>query len=243
MKKKKKVVHRPIAKRILGIDVGATGIKVGIIDAKGAFIIPKIRIKTPHPCPPRVLIDTLLEMIAKFPKYDHIAVGFPGYVRDGKVVTAPNLGTKDWAGFPLAATLARKLGKPARLANDADMQGLAVIKGNGLEFVITLGTGFGTAWFRDAQLLPHMELAHLPIHREGDYDEYIGDATRKKIGNKDWIKRVEKTIAVMKVVFNYDHLYIGGGNARHLKSKLPPYVSVVSNDAGMEGGAWLWNPR
>jgi polyphosphate glucokinase len=232
-----------IASRILGIDIGATGLKAGIINGKGEFILEKIRVKTPHPCPPHVLIETLLEMVAPFPKYDHIAIGFPGYVRDGKVVTAPNLGTEDWTGFPLAATLARRLGKPARMANDADMQGLAVIKGKGLEFVITLGTGFGTAWFYDAQLLPHMELAHHPIRHGQEYDDYLGDATRKKIGNKEWAKRVGKIIPVLKQVFNYDHLYIGGGNARHLKGKLPAHVTIVSNDAGMEGGAWLWNPR
>jgi polyphosphate glucokinase len=190
-----------------------------------------------------VLVEALMEMVAPFPRYDHIAIGFPGYVRDGKVFTAPNLGTEEWAGFPLAATMARRLGKPARLANDADMQGLAVIKGKGLEFVITLGTGFGTAWFQDAQLLPHMELAHHPVHNKHDYDQYIGDVTRKKIGNREWAKRVEKLIPTLKRVFNYDHLYIGGGNARHLKSKLPRHVTIVSNDAGMEGGAWLWNPR
>lgn len=232
-----------VASRILGIDVGATGLKVGIINGKGEFIRDKIRVKTPHPCPPPVLIETLLEMVASFPKYSHIAVGFPGYVRDGKVITAPNLGTEDWAGFPLAATLARRLGKPTRMVNDADMQGLAVVKGKGLEFVITLGTGFGTAWFYNAQLLPHIELAHHPIRDGQEYDDYLGDATRKKIGNKEWAKRVGKIIPVLKQVFNYDHLYIGGGNARHLKGKLPAHVTIVSNDAGMEGGAWLWNPR
>lgn len=232
-----------VAARILGIDIGASGLKAGIIDGRGKFIVPKIRVKTPHPCPPAVMVKTLTELVAPFGKYDHIAVGFPGYVRDGKVITAPNLGTEDWAGFPLAATLARKFGKPTRLANDADMQGLAVIKGKGLEFVITLGTGFGTAWFKDGELLPHIELAHHPIYHDDEYDAYIGDATRKKIGHTKWTKRVEKIIPVLSRVFDYDHLYIGGGNAPRLKFKLPRNVTIVSNDAGMEGGAWLWNPR
>ncbi len=175
--------------------------------------------------------------------YDHISIGFPGYVRDGKVFTAPNLGTKHWKGFPLAQAIAKKLGKPARLDNDADVQGLAVIKGKGLELVCTLGTGFGTAWFRDGELLPHMELAHMPIHHKTDFDGYIGEVERLKIGDKAWNERVKNLIPVLATVMNYDRLYLGGGNSQRINFKLPKNVSLVSNDAGMEGGAFVWHPK
>jgi polyphosphate glucokinase len=135
------------------------------------------------------------------------------------------------------------LGKPTRLNNDADVQGLGVISGKGLELVCTLGTGFGTAWFRDGELMPHMELAHMPIHGKGDFDAYIGDVARKKIGNKEWNKRVKKLIPVLATVMNYDHLYLGGGNSRRIEFKLPRNVTLVSNDAGMEGSAFVWHPK
>ena len=150
---------------------------------------------------------------------------------------------KTGRAFPFAAAMQKKLGKPVRLHNDADVQGLAAIKGRGLELVCTLGTGLGTAWFRDGELMPHMDLAHMTIKAKDDFDHYIGDKTRKKIGHKSWNKRVAKLIAMLERVFNYDHLYFGGGNAQRIDLALPKNVSIVSNDAGMEGGAFVWLPR
>ena len=231
------------ATKILAIDIGGTGLKAAIIDTKGHFLSKRLRVKTPHHCRPARMVSLLVDLVAPLKGYDHISIGFPGYVRDGKVFTAPNLGTKAWAGFHLAKVLERKLGKPTRLNNDADVQGLAVISGKGLELVCTLGTGFGTAWFRDGELLPHMELAHMPIHHKSDFDGYIGDAERKKIGNKEWNKRVKNLIPVLATVMNYDHLYLGGGNSQRITFKLPRHVTLVSNDAGMEGGAFVWHPK
>jgi len=231
------------ATKILAIDVGGTGLKAAIIDTKGRFLSQRLRAKTPHHCKPARMVSLLVDLVAPLKGYDHVSIGFPGYVRDGKVFTAPNLGTKAWAGFHLAQALERKLGKPTRLNNDADVQGLAVISGKGLELVCTLGTGFGTAWFRDGELLPHMELAHMPIHHKSDFDGYIGEAERKKIGNKEWNKRVKNLIPVLATVMNYDHLYLGGGNSQRITFKLPRNVTLVSNDAGMEGGAFVWHPK
>ena len=230
-------------RRILAIDIGATGLKVAIVGPTGKFLSERQRVKTPD-CPtPRHVLDALAAVIKPLKDFDHISIGFPGYVRDGKVFTAPNLGTEAWAGFPLAAAVEKMLGKPTQLHNDADVQGLAAIKGKGLELVCTLGTGFGTAWFRDGELMPHMDLAHMVIHHKDDFDKYIGEHTRKKIGDKDWSKRVAKLITMLSVVFNYDHLYFGGGNSRRITIKLPKNVSIVSNDAGMEGSAFVWLPR
>jgi polyphosphate glucokinase len=230
--------------RILAIDIGATGLKAAIIGADGAFLEEKIREKTPHPCPPKVLVAALAELVKPLGRFDCVTIGFPGYVKRGKVFTAPNLGTEAWCGFPLEAAMAKKFGKPVKLLNDADVQGLAVIEGKGLELVCTLGTGFGTAWFRDGELMPHMDLAHLAVHKKYDLDVYVGDQTRRKMGHRHWNRRVEKLIAVLATVFNYDQLYLGGGNSRWVKFKLPRNVTIVSNDAGMEGGAFAWRqPR
>jgi len=242
MKKTSRARKSPVA-RILAIDIGGTGLKAAIVDTKGRFVTERLRVKTPKHRGPRTVVPALVKLVKPLSGYDHVSIGFPGYVRDGKVFTAPNLSTKHWAGFPLARTIERKLGVPARLNNDADVQGLAVIKGKGLELVCTLGTGFGTAWFRDGELLPHMELAHMPIHHKKDFDGYIGETERKKIGNQEWIKRVKKIIPILATVMNYDHLYLGGGNSSRIKFKLPDNVTLVSNDAGMEGGAFVWHPK
>lgn len=106
-----------------------------------------------------------------------------------------------------------------------------------------MGTGFGTAWFRDGELMPHMDLAHFTVKKKDDLDRYVGDRTRKKIGHHQWDKRVAKVVAMLATVMNYDRLYLGGGNSRHVKCKLPKNVSIVSNDAGMEGSAFVWRPR
>lgn len=228
--------------KILAIDIGGTGLKAAIVDTKGRFLTERLRVKTPKYPGPKHIVPALVKLVEPLRGYDHVSIGFPGYVRDGVVFTAPNLSTRAWKGFHLARTVATKLGKPTRLNNDADVQGLAVIKGKGLELVCTLGTGFGTAWFRDGELLPHMELAHMPIHHKTDFDGYIGEAERLKIGNKAWNKRVKNLIPVLATVMNYDRLYLGGGNSRRITFKLPSNVILVSNDAGMEGGAFVWHP-
>ncbi|MGH9443692.1 MAG: ROK family protein [Thermoanaerobaculia bacterium] len=170
--------------------------------------------------------------------------GFPGVVRNGVIKTAPNLGTDRFAGFDLAHSLQKTLGKPCRVLNDADVQGYAVISGHGLEVVATLGTGFGTAIFHEGELCPHLEVAHLPFRPGKDYDGVLGNAARKKAGKKKWNKRVREAIENLRVLTNFDHLYLGGGNAKKLKGKLPENVTVVDNAAGILGGIRLWeDPR
>ena len=126
------------------------------------------------------------------------------------------------------------------MVNDADMQGLGVVDGKGLELVITLGTGFGTALLLDGNLLPHLEFAHQPVGKTKSYDKYIGDIAREKEGDKKWNKRMQKVFATLKTVFNYDFLYIGGGNSDKLNFKLDENMKIVSNADGIKGGARLW---
>jgi polyphosphate glucokinase len=228
------------AKRILCIDVGGTGLKAAVISPGGKYLVERVRVKTPARRKPRDIVKLLTAMAATLGRFDHVTIGFPGMVKNGKVITAPHFGTEDWKGFALALVMQRKLGKPVKLLNDADVQGLAVIRGKGLELVCTLGTGFGTAWFRDGELMPHMDLAHLVTHSKDDFDIYIGDKTRRKIGTRRWNKRVRKLITVLETVFSYDRLYLGGGNSRCVNFPLPRNVTIVSNDAGMEGGAFAW---
>lgn len=227
--------------RTLAIDIGGTGIKAALIDEAGEMLGERQRVPTPaKPIAPADLVRAIDEAVSPLGAYERVSVGFPGYVRDGRVVTAPNLGTEALAGFDLQSALAEHLGKPVRVLNDADVQGYGAIKGHGLEMVLTLGTGAGTALFRDGEVMPHLELAHHPVSGNKTYDEYIGNAARKKKGRKAWNKRVAKIIGILREVVRFDHLYIGGGNAKDISFPLPPDVTIVPNTNGLTGGIRLW---
>lgn len=230
----------------LAIDIGGTGLKASVLDAAGAMTTERVRIDTPHPCSPKLLVDGLVglakQLEALGQRWDRISVGFPGLIRHGIIHTAPNLGTEAFAGFNLAKALEQKLGAPVRAVNDADMQGLAAIKGKGVELVCTLGTGFGTALFNDGRLQVHLEIAHLPFRKGETYDQQLGDRARKDVGTKKWLDRVHEAIANMFTLTNYDHLAIGGGNAKHLDGeKLAKNITLVDNSAGILGGIRLWD--
>jgi polyphosphate glucokinase len=106
--------------------------------------------------------------------------------------------------------------------------------------VITLGTGFGTALCLNGRLAPHLEIGHLRFRKGQTFDEQLGNAARKRAGNKKWGRRVQRAIATLRMLANFDHLYVGGGNARHIAFELPPDVTIVSNDDGIEGGVAAW---
>ena len=227
--------------RTLAIDIGGTGIKAALLDDAGSMIGERQRVPTPSkPVTPEDLVRAIDQVAEPLGTYERVSVGFPGYVRDGRVITAPNLGTDALAGFDLQSVLAEHLGKPVRVLNDADVQGFGAIKGQGLEMVLTLGTGAGTALFRDGEILPHLELAHHPVSGNKTYDEYIGNAARRKKGRKGWNKRVAKVVDILREVVRFDHLYIGGGNAKDITFPLPPDVAIVPNTDGLTGGIRLW---
>ena len=227
--------------RTLAIDIGGTGIKAALLDEAGGIIGERERVPTPDkPIAPATLLHSIDKAAAQLGAFDRVSVGFPGYVRNGRLVTAPNLGTETLAGFDLQQALTQHWGKPVRVLNDADVQGFGAIEGKGVEMVLTLGTGAGTAIFRDGEIMPHLELAHHPVSGNKTYDEYIGNAALKKKGKKIWNKRVAKVIAILREVVRFDQLYLGGGNARNLTFILPPDVSVVPNTDGLTGGIRLW---
>ena len=192
------------------------------------------------PANPTNLINTIKNLVKRLPEFDRVSVGFPGYVKNGVIITAPNLGTDFWKNVDLKKMLEGELGKPVGVVNDADMQGLGVVTGKGFEMVITLGTGFGTALLQDGYLLPHLELAHHPFARKSTYDDYVGEKAFIKVGKEKWNKRMQKVITVLKTVFNYDCLYIGGGNAKNLTLPIESNMKLVSNKDGIKGGARLW---
>jgi polyphosphate glucokinase len=225
----------------LAIDIGGTALKASVLDRDGRMIVERVRLPTPYPCSPKALLRALAELTAPLPTFDRISIGFPGVVRDGHIVTAPHFGNKAWRSYPLEAASAQRLGRPARLLNDAEVQGLGVIAGKGLEVVLTLGTGVGSAVFAGGRLAPHLELAQHPLYNGGTYNDYIGNEALHRHGKKKWNRRVLKTIEAVDSLLHYDVLYIGGGNARHLSVDLPESVRIASNDNGITGGIHLWD--
>jgi polyphosphate glucokinase len=225
---------------ILSIDIGGSHVKATILNKDGALTVEYQRVETPKPATPEKLLQTIQLLTKKLPAFDCISAGFPGYVKNGVVITAPNLDTSLWQNVDLKKLLSDTLGKPAQVVNDADMQGLGVVNGKGFEIVVTLGTVFGTALLMDGYLLPHLEIAHHPITKSKDYDQYIGEKVMLEIGDKRWNNRIKKVLAILQTVFNYDHLYIGGGNAKKINFDLDSNITIISNKDGIKGGARLW---
>jgi polyphosphate glucokinase len=243
----------PASPFTLAIDVGGSGLKASVLDASGAMVADRVRIPTSYPCGPGKLVDNLAHLVEPLPAYDRVALGFPGMVRGGHVLTAPHFSTEsgpgspidpalveEWHAFALADALAERFGKPTKVANDADLQGAAVVRGQGLELVVTLGTGFGTALFYDGRLLPHMEFAHYPYHKGETYNERIGEVARKEIGEERWNKRVRHALETLRNLMFFDHCYIGGGNAKKLTGDLGEDETVIDNTAGILGGIKLF---
>jgi len=225
----------------LAVDVGGTGIKAAALDEKGKMITERQKIKTPHNATPKKVIAIILELAKMAGEFDRVSVGFPGVIKNGVVYTAPNLG-KGWENFPLDAALTKKLKRPVRIANDADVQGLGCVTGHGDEMVITLGTGFGSVLFVDGHRI-HLELGHHPFREGNTYEDELGNRAFLKKGKKKWNKHLREAIDEMAKTFNYDRLYIGGGNAATINFKLPANVKVVSNTEGLLGGIKLWQDQ
>jgi len=250
------------APRTLCIDIGGTGLKAAVLEESGEVVGTNggadvkdgiARIATTYPMPPEKLVEDLAALAAELPSFDRASAGFPGMVRSGVVLSAPHFSTKHgpgsdvdpdlkarWEGFDLAAALSQRLGCPTRVDNDADQQGAAVVSGKGLEMVITLGTGFGTALFSEGRLCPHLEIAHQPFMHGFTYHEMLGDHSRKEVGNRKWSEHVAKAVELMEALTFFDHLYVGGGNARKLKVDLGEKVTIVDNVSGIVGGLKLW---
>lgn len=226
----------------LCVDIGGTNIKAEILDEGGASSSEALTAPTPRPAKPDAVVDVLVTL-ASGRSFERVSVGFPGVVRDGVTLTAPNL-AEGWEGYRLAEALEARLGRPARICNDADLAGLALIDGRGVEMVLTLGTGMGAGLYVDGRLVPNLELGHHPFGDGRTYEERISDRALAEVGVTEWKRRVIETIEQIRPVWNFRRLYLGGGNARHFsEGELPPDVALRDNRAGVLGGLRLWHPR
>jgi polyphosphate glucokinase len=222
----------------LSIDIGGSGLKAMLLDAAGKPASERQRVLTPAvPTPPLVLsgLDTLRKLL---PGFDRVSVGFPGVIKRGTTYTAANLHPA-WVGFPLQLELEKRWKKPVRVANDAAVQGYGAVTGDGVELTLTLGTGMGSALFTNGRLCPGLELGHHPWLKH-TYEDYLGRRGLDKYGKKRWNKFLCDAIDQTERLFNWDHLYIGGGNTKKIEFEMPKNVRIVSNETGLLGGVALW---
>ena len=239
--------------RTLAIDCGGSGLKGSVLDHEGAMVADRVRIPTPYPMSPQRFVELLCELAEELPPADRATVGVPGMIRHGRVITTPHYITTNgphspvdpdleraWDHFDAQTALARGLGIPTRVVNDAEVHGAAVVSGEGLEVVLTLGTGLGCAVFDEGSLVPKIEVSRSPVRKGVLYDEWIGDQARRELGAKRWSRRVRKAVDGLRPMFVWDRLYVGGGNAQRLTLDLGDDVTIVPNEAGISGGIRLW---
>jgi len=224
----------------LSIDIGGSGLKAMLLDPAGAPVSERQRVVTPAVPTPELVLNGLDDLRKLLPGFDRVSVGFPGVIKRGVTLGAFNL-HPNWAGFPLQAELEKRWKKPVRVCNDAAVQGYGAIQGKGVEMALTLGTGMGSSLFTDGHLCPGLELGHHPWRKKGmTYEDYLGRRGLDKFGKKEWNKLLLEAIAQTLATFNWDHLYIGGGNTKKIEGELPKDVSIVPNTTGLLGGVALW---
>lgn len=221
------------------VDIGGSHIKGAVLDARARVRGERLKIDTPDDLAPERLVSAIESLASTVEPFDRVSVGVNGLVWQGVVYSIPISFNSAFCRLPLASRLERRLGKPVRLVNDAEMHGFGMIRGSGVELVLTFGTGLGSALFIDGDLGPHLQFAPSPRAKlipGGDY----GDRVLKRIGRKRWSRRVATLIENCRLLTNFDRLYIGGGNADELKLDLPEDIVLCDNRAAMAGGVKMW---
>ena len=242
----------------LAVDCGGTGIKASVFDKNGKVLIDFPYLKTPYPLSPNLLTDIIKNFVFADSRVNRVTVGLPGMIRNGKIVFIPHYINKRgprtaldphlkkaWHGFDLQSTLEKKLKLPILVLNDAEVHAAAVVTGVGLETVLTFGTGLGCAMFNDGKIAPHLELSHATIRYGKTIDAWIGEISRRRMGNQLWSRRVKALIEELYPMILWDKLYIGGGNAQRIsRTALKSFdykVKIIPNSAGVAGGVKAWD--
>jgi polyphosphate glucokinase len=244
---------RPARKpaRVLGVDIGGTGIKGAPVDTrKGVLLEKRRRILTPKPSTPEAVADVVAEIVGHFSWKGPVGITFPGVVKRGVILTAANM-DKGWIGVDADSMLTERLGTPVHVINDADAAGLAEMKfgagkgRDGVVILVTLGTGIGTAVFHDGKLFANTELGHIEIQGR-DAEDHAAERIRieKNLSWRKYSKRVDDYLARLEFLLFPDLIIIGGGASQDADKFLPRLTrraevvpAALLNDAGIVGGA------
>ncbi|MDP5170390.1 MAG: ROK family protein [Bacteroidia bacterium] len=237
--------------KILGIDIGGSGIKGAIVDTElGELLSERHRIPTPTPSTPHAVAEAIVKLTKQLEWNGPVGCGFPSPIHNGVAVMASNISDK-WIGVNVEMLFSQTLGMPVTVVNDADAAGLAEVKfgggkgRKGLVMLLTIGTGIGSALIAEGKLVPNTELGHLIL--KGDIAEkYCSDSARKRdeLSWKDWAKRFDRYLNHVNKLF-YPDLFILGGGASKKFDKFDDYLTVdapvvpaeLLNLAGIIGAA------
>jgi polyphosphate glucokinase len=237
--------------KVLGIDVGGSGIKGAVVNTKkGELITQRYRVQTPEGAKPKEIAIEVAEIAAYFKWNGPIGCGFPAAVQHGIARTAANI-DKTWIGTDIAKLFKKKCGCQVCVINDADAAGLAEMrfgagKGrDGVVLIVTIGTGLGTSLFTNGVLLPNTELGHIEINCE-DAEIKASDAARKRedLSWQRWAKRFDRYLNALEKLIWPDLIILGGGASKKL-NKFGPFLTVKAevvpaatlNEAGIIGAA------
>jgi polyphosphate glucokinase len=237
--------------RILGIDIGGSGIKGAPVDTKaGQMLTDRYRIPTPEGARPKDVAEVVKKIAENFDWQGPIGCGFPAVIQHGVARTAANV-SDAWIDTDIAALLASTTGCPVRVLNDADVAGIAEMRfgagrgRDGLVMIITIGTGLGTALFTDGVLVPNTELGHIEMDCQ-DAEWQASDAARKRdnLSWKEWALRFNRYIGRIEDLFWPDMIILGGGASKKM-DKFVDYLTVradlvpaqLRNEAGIIGAA------
>ena len=212
--------------KILVIDIGGTHVKLATTDKN----------RCEFPSGPKMTAAEMAERVVKLTRkwrYDAVSIGYPGVVSRGQPVREPqNLGA-GWVGFDFE----RAFGRPVRIVNDAAMQALGDYRGGKMLF-LGLGTGLGSALIVDGVVVA-MELGHLPRRKDRDFEYYVGNHGRKRLGKKKWRAEVARVVRDFRNALLPDEIVLGGGNTRRLKH-LEPQTRRGDDFSAFRGGLRLW---
>lgn len=251
----------PAARTAVGIDVGGSGIKGGVVDlASGEVVGERLRDPTPEGFEPDPVIAAIADLAGRLSPEGPIGIGFPAVVSQGRLLTNPTaLERPGWAGRDLAAELAERAGREVSIANDADVAALAehafgaAVDRGGTVLVLTLGTGIGTGLLRDGRLLPNLELGR--IYLQGDREvaeEHCAARIRDEqdLSWEQWAGRLQRYLGHIERILAPDLIVIGGGiskDADRFMGRLETWADLVAatllNNAGIVGAATLTRPE
>lgn len=239
---------------ILGVDIGGTGIKGGLVDlATGEMITERHRLETPTPSTPEAVATTFNELVRHFNWKGPIGVGFPAIVRRGVALSAANI-DQSWIGTDIADLLCKASDCSVYVLNDADAAGVAAMRfgagkdEDGVVLMITVGTGIGSALFFEGELVPNTELGHLFLRNQSKVvEKSISKVARKEkeMSWTDWGKIFNDYLLHLQRLFSPDLVIIGGGGSKsfaeyedQITVDFPVKPAGYLNKAGAVGAAY-----
>lgn len=243
----------------LAVDCGGGGIKSCVLDAGGFQRSDVVRTPVPYPFSPEDLLQVIEAQLSELgaPHIDRMTLGMPGMIRHGVVAYTPHYIRRAgphtrilpnlehaWNGQDMQTALEARFGVPALVLNDAEVAAAGIVSGKGLELVLTLGTGLGSAFLDNGRLAPHLEISHATVRWGLTFDDILGEHERVRLGDSAWSRRVAKAVETLWPVFRWDSLYIGGGNAARVTDSVRARMwqaNWVPNMAGMAGGVRAWS--